>query len=148
MGVRSLDDLLAMAFRNHRRDEARQAEDMFWMLVEEHSDAPRGRLRLIATCKLAALAHEYERPAAIMGRAPRTKGWSQSHKRKQDLDFVVFLGMRSGRLADRREKRKVQRQTWRGDSGLSRVLFEQSAERDLTLCLPKLVAGVADSKKS
>ena len=58
MGVRSLDDLLAMAFRNHRRDEARQAEDMFWMLEEEHSDAPQ---REIATNKLAALAHEYER---------------------------------------------------------------------------------------
>jgi hypothetical protein len=31
---------------------------MFWMLAEEHSDAPQGE---VATSKLRALAHEYER---------------------------------------------------------------------------------------
>jgi hypothetical protein len=58
LAVRSLDDLLAMALRYHSRDEPRQAEDMFWMLAEEHSDAPQGE---VATNKLTSLAHEYER---------------------------------------------------------------------------------------
>jgi hypothetical protein len=58
LAVRSLDGLLAMALRYHTRGEPRQAEDMFWMLAEEHSDAPQGQ---VATSELAALAHEHER---------------------------------------------------------------------------------------
>jgi hypothetical protein len=58
LAVRSLDDLLAMALRYHSRDEPRQAEDIFWMLAEDHFDAPQGE---VAKSKLTALAHEYER---------------------------------------------------------------------------------------
>ncbi len=58
VAVQSLDGLLAMALRYQSRDEPRQAEDIFWMLAEEHSDTPQGE---IATSKLTALAHEYER---------------------------------------------------------------------------------------
>jgi hypothetical protein len=47
-----------MALRYHSRHQPRQAEAMFWMLAEEHSAAPQAE---IATSKLAALAHDYER---------------------------------------------------------------------------------------
>jgi hypothetical protein len=56
--ARSLDGLLAMALHYHSRHQPRQAEAMFWMLAEEHSAAPQAE---IATSKLAALAHDYER---------------------------------------------------------------------------------------
>ena len=58
LAVHSLDELLAMALRYHSRDEPRQAEDMFWRLAEDHADAPQGE---VATNKLTAMAHEYER---------------------------------------------------------------------------------------
>jgi len=55
---RSLDDLLAMALRYLSEDNPRQAEDMFWMLAESHTNTPQG---VFAKSKLRVLAHEYER---------------------------------------------------------------------------------------
>ena len=56
--VHSLNDLLAMAENYGSGGSPRQAEDIFWVLAEEHSDAPQAG---IARGKLRALAHEYER---------------------------------------------------------------------------------------
>ena len=56
--VHSLNDFLAMAENYGSGGSPRQAEDIFWMLAEEHSAAPQAR---IARGKLRAVAHEYER---------------------------------------------------------------------------------------
>ena len=60
----------------------------------------------VATSKWAALAHEYERTGCDH-EACAKYGWSQSNKRPQDIDFIVVLGMRSGRVPTHRERRKV-----------------------------------------
>ncbi len=54
----SLNELLAMAQRYRNVGNLRQAEDMFWMLAEDHSEAPQAEL---ARGKLRALAHDYVR---------------------------------------------------------------------------------------
>ena len=56
--VRSLDDLLAMAQRYRGEGNRRQAEDMYWMLADDHSEAPQGE---VARGELRALAHEFDR---------------------------------------------------------------------------------------
>ncbi len=56
--VDSLNDLLAMAEHYGSVGSLRQAEDIFWMLAEEHSEEPQAE---VARGKLRALAHEYER---------------------------------------------------------------------------------------
>ncbi len=56
--VQSLNDLLAMAERYGSVGDVRQAEEMFWMLAEDHSEAPQAE---VARVKLRALAHEFER---------------------------------------------------------------------------------------
>jgi hypothetical protein len=56
---------------------------MFWMLAEEHSAAPQAE---IATSKLAALTHDYERNGCDTTRAPYTSGWSRSRDRLQVIE--------------------------------------------------------------
>jgi len=56
--VDSLNDLLAMAEHYGSVGSLRQAEDIFWMLAEEHSEAPQAE---VARGRLRALAHECER---------------------------------------------------------------------------------------
>jgi hypothetical protein len=53
--VHSLDDLLVMAEDYGNGGSAREAEDIFWTLAEEHSETPQAG---IARRKLRALAHE------------------------------------------------------------------------------------------
>ncbi len=56
--VDSLDDLLAMAEQYGSVGSLRQAGDIFWMLAEEHPEAPQAE---VARGMLRGLAHEYER---------------------------------------------------------------------------------------
>lgn len=53
----SLDDLLAMARHYRNEGDLRQAEDMFWMLVQDHAETPQSEL---AKDELRGLAHVYE----------------------------------------------------------------------------------------
>jgi hypothetical protein len=57
VATRSLDDLLAMAQHYRSEGDLRQAEDMFWMLVEDHAETPQSE---IAKDQLRAMAHVYE----------------------------------------------------------------------------------------
>ena len=56
--TRSLNDLLALAERHGSQGNLRQAEDMFWMLADDYSEAPQAE---VAKDRLRALAHEFER---------------------------------------------------------------------------------------
>jgi len=55
--VRSLNDLLATGQRYRSEGNLRQAEDIFWMLAEGHSETPQAE---VARANLRALAHEFE----------------------------------------------------------------------------------------
>ncbi len=57
VATRSLDDLLAMAQHYRNEGELRQAEDMFWMLVQDHRETPQSE---IAKDELRGLARVYE----------------------------------------------------------------------------------------
>ena len=50
----SLDDLLAMASRYRGEGDLRQAEDIFWMLAQEHPGTPQAE---VSKDRLRALAH-------------------------------------------------------------------------------------------
>jgi hypothetical protein len=54
----SLDDLLAMASHYRSNKDLRQAEDIYWMLTQDHSGTPQAAA---AKDRLRELAHEYER---------------------------------------------------------------------------------------
>lgn len=54
----SLDHLLAMAQRYHSEGDLRQAADIWWMLLQDHSETPQAQA---AQDKLLELAHVYER---------------------------------------------------------------------------------------
>jgi lipopolysaccharide biosynthesis regulator YciM len=54
----SLDHLLAMAQRYRSEGDLRQAADIWWTLLQEHSETPQAQA---AQDKLLELAHVYER---------------------------------------------------------------------------------------
>lgn len=58
MSQELLERLLAMAQRYRKEGSDRQATEMFWSLVEEHSETPQANA---AKAELLALAEGYER---------------------------------------------------------------------------------------
>lgn len=85
MSQELLDQLLAIAQRHRKEGNIQRAKELFWTLVEEHSEAPQAAMARAELSELSALAEGFASAAASRPMLERLLAMAQRYCKEGNL---------------------------------------------------------------